>query len=181
MRIAVRLGPDTETIEVRPDLTEVQVGERVFPVKVLENGYGRVELEVAGERVVVEEWSARSPPPPKVVVNGERFPLTLEVLDSGPASSARPAAPRAAEDRSTAAGPSASGGTAIVPPMPGRVVELKVREGEQVTKGQVLLVLEAMKMRNEVATPRDGIVRRLTVATGANVRAREPMLWIEAE
>jgi len=60
--------------------------------------------------------------------------------------------------------------------MPGRVVEVKVREGEAVVKGAVLLVLEAMKMRNELTSPIDGVVRDLRVREGANVRARELML-----
>ncbi|HXQ93997.1 MAG TPA: acetyl-CoA carboxylase biotin carboxyl carrier protein subunit, partial [Thermoplasmata archaeon] len=55
------------------------------------------------------------------------------------------------------------------------VVELRVREGESVVKGQVLLVLEAMKMRNEVVAPVAGRVASLPVQVGSNVRAREPL------
>ncbi len=62
--------------------------------------------------------------------------------------------------------------------MPGRVVELKVHEGDRVRQGTVLLVLEAMKMRNEVTSPLDGTVRDLKVSEGSSVRAREAMLYI---
>jgi biotin carboxyl carrier protein len=68
------------------------------------------------------------------------------------------------------------GGTVVLPPMPGRVVEIRVREGEKVAKGHVLLVLEAMKMRNEVLAPVAGTVTALKVQVGSNVRAREPMV-----
>jgi glutaconyl-CoA/methylmalonyl-CoA decarboxylase subunit gamma len=69
-----------------------------------------------------------------------------------------------------------AGSIPILPPMPGRVVELRVHDGEAVAKGAVLLVLEAMKMRNEVTAPADGVVRDVRVREGANVRARETML-----
>jgi glutaconyl-CoA/methylmalonyl-CoA decarboxylase subunit gamma len=62
--------------------------------------------------------------------------------------------------------------------MPGKILEVRVREGDTVRKGDVLLRLEAMKMSNEIASPADGIVRGLRVAAGANVRAREPMFYI---
>ena len=70
------------------------------------------------------------------------------------------------------------GGAAILPPMPGKVIEVKVREGERVKRGQPLLILEAMKMRNEVVAPHDGVVQKLVAQPGANARAREPMLYV---
>ncbi len=57
-------------------------------------------------------------------------------------------------------------------PMPGRVVKLLVQAGEPVKAGQGILVVEAMKMENEVKLPRDGVVKQLRVAEGAAVEAR---------
>ncbi len=62
--------------------------------------------------------------------------------------------------------------------MPGKVIELRVAEGDRVEAGTVLLVLEAMKMRNEITSPSAGIVRGVRVAAGANARAKEPMLFV---
>jgi biotin carboxyl carrier protein len=62
--------------------------------------------------------------------------------------------------------------------MPGRVIEVRVKDGDQVRKGDVLLVLEAMKMRNEIVSPVEGVVRGLRVAAGSNARAKEPMLYV---
>ncbi len=179
MRIVVRLGGEPVELEVAPDLSEVTLGDRHYPVKVAEGSTGRVEVEVAGERVVLEGWPAGLPDAPaEVALNGERFPLSLERTGGA----ARPVAPRptgAGAAAPTGGTPAASGeGVAIVPPMPGKVVELRVAEGDRVTKGQVLLVLEAMKMRNEVPSPVEGVVRGLAVGAGSNVRAREPMLRI---
>jgi biotin carboxyl carrier protein len=63
--------------------------------------------------------------------------------------------------------------------MPGKVIELRVSEGQRIEAGTVVLVLEAMKMRNEVTSPVAGVVRGLRVRAGANARAREPMLFVE--
>lgn len=125
---------------------------------------------------MVEGWPLGAVVPAEIVVNGERFPLRLVVEDRG---AARPSATAAPAPAALPAPPAVGGGVPIVPPMPGRVVELRVAEGDRVQKGQVILVLEAMKMRNEIASPVVGTVRRLSVVAGASVRAREPMLVIE--
>jgi glutaconyl-CoA/methylmalonyl-CoA decarboxylase subunit gamma len=115
-----------------------------------------------------------------VDVNGERWPIRV-VRGPGVAPVARhdaptaaaPSAPPAAE-----AAPASGTGVPVVPPMPGKVIEVRVREYDRVKKGDVLLVLEAMKMRNEVTSPANGTVKELRVAAGTNVRAKEPMLYV---
>lgn len=62
--------------------------------------------------------------------------------------------------------------------MPGKVVEVRVRPGQRVQRGEVLLVLEAMKMRNEITSPADGEVIELAVEPGANASTHTPMLFI---
>ena len=180
MRIVVRLDADRADVDVSSDLSEVRLGEKRFPLKVVEAPGGRVEVEVAGERVVVEGWPDGRRPPPEIVLNGERFSLGLERVEAGPGSSPDRAAPPVVPVVAPASSqPPSAGGAAVLPPMPGRVVEVRVKEGDPVTKGQVLLVLEAMKMRNEITSPSDGTVRGLAVAAGSNVRAHEPMLRVE--
>ncbi len=178
MRIVVRLGGEPVELEVSADLTEVRLNNRPYPVKVVDGPTGRVEVEVAGERVVLEGWPrGLAEPPAEVTLNGERFPLTLERRGGG--TPAPPPRPSAGAPAAPATGPAGtSEGVANGPPMPGKVVELRVAEGERVAKGQVLLVLEAMKMRNEVPSPVDGVVRGIAVGPGSNVRAREPMLRV---
>lgn len=179
----VVLVADGKRFEVDLDLAggTARVGERSFPVRVLVDGAMKVELEVDGEPVVVEGWpTGFALPPGRVTVNGELHALVVERTErSGtPPSGARVPAPSDAI-ASPAAPPAGSGeGVAVATPMPGKVVELRVREGERVAAGQVVLVLEAMKMRNEVVAPVAGVVAELHVSAGANVRAREPMLRI---
>ncbi len=63
-------------------------------------------------------------------------------------------------------------------PMPGRVVKILVSEGDQVTKGTPLLLLEAMKMEHEIRAPRDGTVTRLFRAAGEMVAMGDPLVEI---
>jgi len=174
----VRDGERT-SVEVSDDLASATVNGRTVPVKVVARKATRVELEIAGERIVVDQWPISMPVPPGPVdVDGERWSVELT-----PESGARPpsaAATPSAAIRS-ATGPEAApaaAGIPVVPPMPGKVVDLRVRDGERVAQGQLLLVLEAMKMRNEVVSPVAGTVRGISVTAGANVRAREPMLYV---
>ena len=67
---------------------------------------------------------------------------------------------------------------AVVPPMPGKVIEVRVKNGQTVRQGEVLLILEAMKMRNEIQSPTDGTVVGLAVAEGENSPARQPLLFV---
>ncbi|NJC97452.1 MAG: biotin/lipoyl-binding protein [Anaerolineae bacterium] len=64
-------------------------------------------------------------------------------------------------------------------PMPGLVVSIPVEEGQQVTKGQVLIILESMKMLNELKSPRDGVINRIKVKAGESVEQKQPLLSVQ--
>ena len=73
----------------------------------------------------------------------------------------------------------AEGRQQIVAPMPGKVIRLLVNAGEEVEAGQGLVVVEAMKMQNEIRSPKKGKVERLQVTEGQNVNAGEVLAWVE--
>ena len=73
----------------------------------------------------------------------------------------------------------AEGRQQIVAPMPGKVVRLLVKEGDRVEAGQGLLVVEAMKMQNEIRSPKSGTVERILAKEGQPVNAGEVLAWIE--
>jgi biotin carboxyl carrier protein len=73
----------------------------------------------------------------------------------------------------------AKGRQQIVAPMPGKVVRLLVKAGDKVEAGQGLLVVEAMKMQNEVRSPKTGTVERLLAKVGEPVNAGEVLAWID--
>jgi biotin carboxyl carrier protein len=67
----------------------------------------------------------------------------------------------------------------ITVPMPGLVVELEVKEGDSVKAGQGLLIVEAMKMQNEIKAPKDGVVKKILIKKGQSVNSREKLMVIE--
>lgn len=81
-------------------------------------------------------------------------------------SPAAPAAPAAAP---TAPAAAAAGGDTVTAPMPGTVLEVKVQTGASVKAGDVLVVLEAMKMENDITAPKDGTVKQILCSKGASV------------
>jgi biotin carboxyl carrier protein len=77
------------------------------------------------------------------------------------------------------AGREHDGEETISAPMPGRVVRVLVAEGEQVAAGQAVVVVEAMKMENELRSPKGGRVKRVAVESGVSVEAGRPLVFIE--
>jgi biotin carboxyl carrier protein len=74
-----------------------------------------------------------------------------------------------------------SGEFQLKAPMPGMVISVPVQEGQGVMKGDVLLILESMKMQNELKSPRAGIVSRIRVKAGESVEQKQLMLTVSAE
>src|ERR1700726_648848 len=73
----------------------------------------------------------------------------------------------------------AEGRQQILAPMPGKIIRVLVQTGEKVQAGQGLLVVEAMKMQNEIRSPKSGSVGRLLVKEGQPVNAGEVLAWID--
>ena len=106
----------------------------------------------------------------KVTVNGTAYEITLEAIDVADVKAA-PAAPAAAPAPAVAPAPVAAapaGGETVNAPMPGNILDIKVANGAAVKKGDVLVILEAMKMENEIVAPCDGTVN-VVVTKGAAV------------
>ena len=101
----------------------------------------------------------------KVTVNGTAYEIELEELTgAAPAPAAAAPAPAPA-----AAAP--AGGEQVTSPMPGTILDVKVSQGASVKKGDVLMILEAMKMENEIMCPCDGKVASINAAKGAAVES----------
>ena len=104
----------------------------------------------------------------RVTVNGSLYEIEVEEMDAS-AVSAAPAAP-AAPKAPVAAAPAA--GAQVKAPMPGNILDVKVQAGQTVKKGDVLVVLEAMKMENEIQAPCDGKITGMNVRKGDTVETQ---------
>lgn len=121
-----------------------------------------------------------------ITVNGNVYDVTVEEGTTGAASVAAPApavkpaapvqaAPKAAPAPAAkpAAPAGAQGGVKVNAPMPGKILAIKANVGQAVKRGDAILILEAMKMENEIVAPSDGTVASVNVAVGASVEAGE--------
>ena len=125
----------------------------------------------------------------QITVNGTVYEVEVEeiggssvvTMASAPASAPAPAAAPAASAPATASAASApSAGAAVIEsPMPGTILNVLVKPGDAVKENQVLLILEAMKMENEIVATSDGVVDTIAVAKGASVNAGDVLVSIK--
>ena len=119
-----------------------------------------------------------------ITVNGVAYDVTVEEKNGGVVS-----APKAVEKSApAAAAPVASapqaaakeGNVAVSAPMPGKILAVKAKEGDSVKAGDVLLVLEAMKMENDIVAPQDGVVASINVKVGDSVESGAKLASLNA-
>ena len=94
------------------------------------------------------------------------------------AAPAAPAAPVAAAPAAAPAAGALAAGEVITSPMPGNILKINVAQGQKVNEGDVLIVLEAMKMENEISATKSGTVAQINVTTGAVVETGTPLVVI---
>lgn len=120
-----------------------------------------------------------------ITVNGNVYEVTVEEGFTGAASAPKAAAPapKAAPAAAPKAAPApaaapagAAGAVAVTAPMPGKILGVKASAGQAVKRGQVLLILEAMKMENEIVAPQDGTVASINVNKGDTVNSGDVLV-----
>ena len=126
----------------------------------------------------------------KVTLNGRTYEVEVEagkamllaeyeaVAPAAPAAAAPVAAAPAAAPAAAAAPVVTGAGEAVNAPMPGHILKVNVKAGEAVKAGTVLVVLEAMKMENEIMAPKDGTVTQVLVSKGSIVDTGAPLVVI---
>ena len=108
-----------------------------------------------------------------ITVNGVAYSVSVEETAAGaaPVAAAAPAAPAAPK-----AAPGAAGAVSVKAPMPGNILDVKVSAGASVKAGDVLVILEAMKMENEILAPQDGTVASVNVNKGDTVNSGDVLV-----
>ena len=127
----------------------------------LNNRIYEVEVE-AGKAMLLDEYEAVAPAAPA--------PVAAAAPVAAPAAEAAPAAPAAVAVTGA--------GEAVSAPMPGTIVKVNVAQGQAVKAGDVLCVLEAMKMENDITAPKDGTVTQVVAAKGASVSTGDALVVI---
>lgn len=113
-----------------------------------------------------------------ITVNGTTYEVIVEEADgevSAPVAHTAPAAPKAAPK---AAASAATGAVKVTAPMPGTILKVCVSAGQAVKKGDVICVLEAMKMENDIPAPQDGVIASINVQNGASVASGDVLASI---
>lgn len=118
-----------------------------------------------------------------ITVNGTPYNVTVEDANgsvapvaAAPAPAAAPASAPAPAPAAAPAAPAAAGSVSVDAPMPGNILDIKVSNGASVKAGDVLLILEAMKMENEIVAPQDGTVASVNVNKGDTVEAGQTLV-----
>ena len=124
----------------------------------LNNRTYEVEVE-AGQAMLIDEYEAYAPAP---------------IAPAAPVA----AAPAAAAPAATAPAVSVAAGEVVKSPMPGNILKINVSLGQKVNEGDALLILEAMKMENEVVAPKSGTIAQIIVSKGAVVETGAPLIVI---
>ena len=130
----------------------------------------RVTVDGETFEVIVEEIGESKTPHVKEVKEVKREVPTI------PVSTPQPTQPVKKETKQVKV---AKGVKVVSAPLPGKVLKVNVSPGKTVKKGDVLLVIEAMKMENEIFAAEDGVVKAVHVSTGQNVETGDPMVEIE--
>jgi len=119
----------------------------------------------------------------KVTVNGKTYEVEVDEIGSAPAVSAvkevLPEVAAAPAPAASIAKAPTAGAAVVSSPMPGTVIKIIIKAGDAVKSGDAVLILEAMKMENEIAAPKDGILDVVAVSKGAAVNAGDLLFSIK--
>uniref|UniRef100_A0A7C5ZC59 Biotin/lipoyl-binding protein n=1 Tax=Caldicellulosiruptor owensensis TaxID=55205 RepID=A0A7C5ZC59_9FIRM len=101
-----------------------------------------------------------------VTINGKKFEVEVEKVSNGNVQNVTAVSEKVSSEEVSKA---VTGGVKVSAPMPGKILSVNIQEGQKVKKGDVLFVLEAMKMENEIMAPEDGMVEKVLVSKGTQV------------
>ena len=158
----MKINFDNNSIDLTPTGKSYRatMGEKTVDVEILGTQDGKLELLIDGERVTAYISSENAKR--WVTINGRTYLLTKQ---SGSRKSG------AKHDHSGE----------LTAPMPGQVRAVNVSEGDAVTKGQTLMVLEAMKMEIRIQSPGDGIVKKIHIQQGQTVEREQTLIIVESQ
>ena len=121
----------------------------------------------------------------KITIDGKTYLVEMEEIGGAPAAQPAPAAPAATPTPATPAAPAPAApvaptgeGEVVTAPMPGTVTKILVKDGDTVTENQPLMILEAMKMENEIVAPKAGTIGQVFATLNQNVNSGDNLISI---
>jgi acetyl-CoA carboxylase biotin carboxylase subunit len=188
------LYPDTSEYNVWKEIgywrdlmdIKVNVDEKLFNTRIRKNGHGKIEMHLDGKKYLTELRALESGIL-DIVINGHLmvFYISRDKLGRGFVSLngymftviRHDILPQ--EDFFGSLDIGSRDGGEIVSPMPGKVIKINVEDGKEVKKGDLLLIVEAMKMENNILCPRDGIIEKVNVKIGEMVDGSKELITLE--
>jgi len=120
----------------------------------------------------------------RIKLNGKEYELEVEAMDGSVPAPKSPAtkavatpAPSAASASKASAAPASKG--AVISPMPGTILKVNKAQGDTIKAGESVVVLEAMKMENDITAPADGVIKSLNVSQGQTVSKGDVLFEVE--
>jgi biotin carboxyl carrier protein len=197
LKFKLTVDDKTHEVEVKQPISQtnpltvtVSVDGKAYSAAVIErdetSGAMKLKVNEKEYKVALGDKSVTNGKLLNVKINEAPFQIKVDTLGGATASATEEKPTRAVADTraealtsKTAARAVGVGGKVIRPPMPGKVISVKVKEGDNVKAGDVVLILEAMKMANEIASPYTGKVREVRVSPGQSVGPEDPVISIE--
>jgi glutaconyl-CoA decarboxylase len=172
-----------------PSLSALSVDGKPFAVRIIERDEFcrtlRVRINEKEFKIGLGETTIAGGKPVDVLINDVPFQVKIETLTNaipapptGIASQKKTTLPES-ETANAANKRVSSFAKVITPPMPGKIIAVKVKEGDIVKSGDVVLILEAMKMANEIKSPYAGKVKEVRVTAGQSVAIQDTLIAIE--
>ena len=125
----------------------------------------------------------------RIKLNGKVYEMEVELIGGNgpsqpvknqtPAAASVPVRETAAPKAAAASSPAVNQAGAVTSPLQGTVIKVNAANGDAVKAGQTVIVLEAMKMQNDIAAPKDGVLSDLAVAVGDNVRSGQVLFVVK--
>jgi len=171
VRLQITVGKNLYQVQMERagDGYQVIVNGKPFDVNIVPGGFS------IGGKVHIVKVNNNQGDAVRAEVDGKTIEALILDIAKAPAKKAdglavaKPSAPIAREH----------GGKTLIAPMPGKIVKVLVAPGQKVKVGDVVLILEAMKMENEIRSPYEGKVKEVRVSAGAGVAAEEPLVLME--
>ena len=158
---------------------EYLINGKPFVVEVLSFDGRRGDVRVNNVAYTVEVPQGPAAGAPVYATPAPAAPPPAPAAAPAPAPAAAPTPPAAAPAPAAAAPAAASSDNMVVAPMPGIILSLLVKEGDEVQVGTPILVLEAMKMENEIHAPKTGKIKKIHVSEGAEVQSGSQLIEFE--